>query len=62
MTKFELKQGFEKTANDFSIAVQDCLKTSSCDEETKIALNEIARQMFYTIHETQELIVKYLDK
>lgn len=61
MQKSELKQNFEKISDDFSIAVKDCLSNSLCGEETKIALNEIARQTFYALCETQKLIIEYLD-
>lgn len=62
MTKWELQTRFSEVADDFSSSVQSYLADCSCDADTKNALDEIARQSFYALRETQEAIIKYLSE
>lgn len=60
MTVSELKDRFDRANNVFSSTVQDCLMSCHCDEDTRTALDEITRQAFYAIAETQDAIIEYL--
>lgn len=62
MTKDEMKSKFEEASEQFSLAVQNYLADCSCDSDTKAALDEIARQCFYALCETQDAIVKYIEE
>ncbi len=62
MTKTELKNEFTSALDTFSDTVQTYLNSCHCDEDTKMALDEIARQCFYALASTQEAIMKYIEK
>ena len=57
-----LKLRFSNASDDFASSVQSYLKDCACDQETKSALDEIARQSFYALRETQTAIIDYLSK
>lgn len=60
MTLKKLSEKFDEINDYFSHETQFILAGSHCDEDTKIALDEIARQTFYAIAETQSAIINYL--
>ena len=60
MSLDELRIKFEEANNYFSSATQAYLASSNCDADTRYALDEIARQTFYAIAETQSAILQYL--
>lgn len=62
MTVEELTARFENTSDDFANAVQTTLKDSPCDAETKATLDEVARQAFYALRETQQAVIEYLNQ
>lgn len=55
-----LQRRFEEINNAFSSSVQLYIASSQCDADTKLALDEIARQTFYAIVETQSAIIDCL--
>lgn len=57
----ELDKRLEKSADDFAAAMREHIQASSCDGATREALDEIARQTFYALRETQKEIVRYLE-
>ena len=61
MTIQELDGQLVKTADEFAAAMRECVQSSSCDSATKEALDEIARQTFYALRETQKEIVRYVE-
>ena len=58
----ELKERFDEIDITFSSTVQNCLLSCQCDVDTRNALDEIARQAFYALAETQDAIIEYLKK
>ena len=57
----ELDKRQQKAADDFAAASKEQIQTSSCDKPTREVLDEIARQAFYALRETQKEIVRYLE-
>lgn len=62
MTKDELKARLLEATDEFSYNVQTYLPTCNFDSEIKNALDEIARQSFYALRETQEALLEFLDQ
>lgn len=62
MTLNELQNKLTEVNEAYSFAAQTYLATSQCDPDTRNALDEIARQTFYAIVETQNAILEYLKK
>lgn len=62
MDKKELRTVFAQSSEQFSSAVQNYLSSCPCDADTKAALDEIARQCFYALTETQNAIMKYIEE
>lgn len=62
MTKSDLKDAFAQSSEQFSLAVQQYLSSCHCDGDTKQALDEIARQFFFALVETQDAIMKFIDE
>lgn len=62
MTLNELQNKLTDVNEAYSFAAQTYLATSQCDPDTRNALDEIARQTFYAIVETQNAILEYLKK
>lgn len=60
MTIDELQEKFNSASEAYSLAAQTYLGTCQCDPDTRNALDEIARQTFYAIVETQNAILEYL--
>lgn len=58
----ELQGRFTEAAESFSFSVQTYLSVCHCDEDTKAALDEIARQAFHAIVGTQNALIEYLEE
>lgn len=56
----DLQNKFTEASEHYSFAVQTYLGTCACDADTKYALDEISRQMFYALIETQNALIEYL--
>ena len=62
MTLNELQDKLTEVNEAYSFAAQTYLATCQCDTDTRSALDEIAKQAFYAIVETQNAILEYLKK
>ena len=60
MTLNQLTKKLDDISDIFSRETQFILSTSHCDEDTKLALDDIARQTFYALSQTQSAIIDYL--
>lgn len=58
----DLRQAFSDASSQFSDEVRFYLRHCPCDDDTKDALEEIARQYFYSLTMTQDAIIKYLSE
>lgn len=60
MTLNELQEKLAEVNEAYSLAAQTYIATCQCDQDTRNALDEIVRQTFYAIAETQNAILEYL--
>ena len=60
MTLNELQNKLTDVNEAYSLAAQTYIATCQCDQDTRNALDEISRQTFYAIVETQNAILEYL--
>lgn len=56
----DLQNKFTDVSEHFSFTVQAYLGTCQCDPDTKYALDEISKQAFYALTETQNALIEYL--
>lgn len=60
MTLKQLSEKFGDISDTFAHETQFMLSSSHCDEDTRIALDELSRQIFYALTETQDTLINYL--
>lgn len=58
----ELRQAFADASSQFSDEIHLYLKHCPCDDDTRDALDELARQYFYSLTMTQNAVIKYLSE
>ena len=61
MTIEELRTSFAETSEFFALTTQQYLSSCLCDEDARIALDEIARQAFHALVQTQNALLDYLE-
>ena len=61
MTVAELENKFSETLDSFGESVQAYLNRCACDADTRLALDEVARQAFHALAQTQSALIEYLE-
>ena len=61
MTIEELENKFSETRDFFGESVQAYLNQCACDADTRLALDEVARQAFHALAQTQSALIQYLE-
>ena len=58
----DLSKSFEQSADDFSSSFSSYLADSGLSSELKDVLDELSRQSFYALRETQKSLIQYLEE